>query len=114
MSVQTSVEVTIASVEVLDDYRIGVTMTDPESMAGVEVELTWTEAEKFAAELRDAVAAANRMLAEDHPVHRFGFDVDGPLNPECRAGKCGNCSGDTIDGTDAWVKCTHHCHGVTS
>jgi hypothetical protein len=39
-----------------------------------------------------------------------GFDVDGPVNPECAAGKCRNCEGITMNGRDELVPCTHPCH----
>lgn len=39
-----------------------------------------------------------------------GFDVDGPVHPECRDGKCRNCDGRTLDGRDEMVPCTHACH----
>lgn len=75
MSVEASIVVTLAEVDVADDYRIELRQHEP------NVTYTWTEAEQLANELTGAVAKAREMLAEDFPVPNLertthGFDVD--------------------------------------
>lgn len=81
MAIEVEVPVTVAAVEVSDDYRVEVTVTDPETMTTVTVSLTPTEAEHLGDELFDAAGLALRTAAEDFPVAAVvhGFDVDGPM-----------------------------------
>lgn len=99
----------IAAVEVNDDYRVEL-RTDRKL-----TDYTPDEADKLADELIEAASEARRKFTADHPVgirplHAHGFDADGPVHPECRAGKCGNCDGVAMNGRDEWVPCTHGCH----
>lgn len=99
----------IAAVEVNDDYRVEL-RTDRKL-----TDYSPAEAEKLADELAEAAAVARRKYLADHPgfvrtLHPHGFDTDGPVHPECRQGKCGNCDGQTMDGRDEMVPCTHGCH----
>jgi len=73
MSVTAEITVTLAEVEVTDDYRVEVKLHEP------TVAFTWTEAEQLANELIEAVVEAREALREDFgtPAAPHGFDVDG-------------------------------------
>ena len=88
MSIEAEITVTLAQVEVADDYRIALTMREP------VLELTHTEAEQLAAELLAAVVEARAMLVADFPVENLahGFDV-APICKECEDGHHGACVG---------------------
>ncbi|ALJ20396.1 hypothetical protein [Microbacterium sp. No. 7] len=112
MSIETEIVVTIATVDVADDYRIEVTVTDIDHW-GLEstVALTWGQAEQLIGELQRALVDAEAALREDRPESvSHGFDADGPVHPECVAGKCGNCDGQVLTVHDTWAPCGHPCH----
>ena len=73
MSVTAEITVTLAEVEVTDDYRVAVKLHQP------TMDFEWQEAEQLANELIDAVVEARKALREDFgtPAAPHGFDVDG-------------------------------------
>lgn len=73
MSVTVEITVTLAEVEVTDDYRVELKLHEP------TVAFSWTEAEQLAHELFEAVERAREALREDFgtPAAPNGFDVDG-------------------------------------
>lgn len=79
--------------------------------------LTIAEAKALRYELDVAIAEAS-IGADDlrHEHEPAAFDLatlERHIHPECVAGKCGNCDGQTLTITDEWVPCAHHCHGRT-
>lgn len=72
MSVTAEITVTLAEVEVTDDYRVAVKLHQP------AVDFAWWEAEQLANELIEAVVEARNALREDFgtPAVSHGFDVD--------------------------------------
>lgn len=114
MSITIQVELPVVDVEVTDDYTIAVTVTDPLTHLTAVVALNPTQADELIGMLATAKADAVSKYWEDRgaltPIKAHGFDTDGPVHPECRAGKCRNCDGQTMDGRDQMVPCTHGCH----
>ncbi|WP_137843835.1 hypothetical protein [Microbacterium sp. 2FI] len=90
MSIEASITVTLASVEVDDEYRIALTTHTPRTT------YTWDEATQLANELISAIEDARRMLGEDFPIENFarlaGFDA-APVCRDCSEGKHGACIG---------------------
>ncbi|WP_114587767.1 hypothetical protein [Microbacterium arborescens] len=116
MSITIQVEMPVVDVEVTDDYTVAVTVTDPLTHVTAVVALTPAQASELIDMLTAAKAAAVSKYWEDRgaltPIKAHGFDTDGPVHPECRAGKCGNCDGQTMNGRDEMVPCTHGCHNT--
>lgn len=85
MSIQQSVERTVAAVEVVEDYRVAVDTRRKHTV------LDWAQAEQLAKELLDTVADARRMLAEDTAAssapYEHGFDIDLDLDGSFLAGE---------------------------
>jgi|GEM_PF-2863086 len=76
MSIDTEVTVTLARVEVADDYSVALTVHDLASHADALVGLSWSQAEQLADELREAAAEAAEALRSDRPVIvAHGFDL---------------------------------------
>ena len=74
--------------------------------------LTPTQAHMLAAELVAAAERADDAAEELRHIHEpAAFDVLN-VHPECVAGKCGNCDGETMADDDSMVPCEHHCHGT--
>lgn len=90
--------------------------------------LTPTQARALAAELIRAAGEAERAAEElrhEHEPAAFDYGVlinpltiegsfiipERYVHPECVAGKCGNCDGETMAADDSMVPCEHHCHG---
>lgn len=72
--------------------------------------LTIAEAKAFRSELDRAIAEAERGADElRHEHDPAACDVQ-HIHPECVAGKCGNCDGQTLTIADEWVPCAHQCH----
>lgn len=88
MSIEAQIMITLAEVEVTDDYRIEVKQHAP------AVTYTWSEAEQLANELITAVEDARAALREDFPVPNLAhkFDVL-PICKDCSEGKHGACIG---------------------
>lgn len=79
MSIESEITVELARVEVSDDYRIEVTVTDPDTHTTATVALLWGQAEQLADEIGDALAEADGKLHEDRAaIATHLFDVDGP------------------------------------
>lgn len=97
----------VAAADWTDDCRIRVELRKRSTT------LTIAEAKALRSELDRAIAEAERG-ADDlrHEHEPAAFDVQ-HIHPECAAGKCGNCDGQTLTITDEWVLCAHHCHGRT-
>jgi hypothetical protein len=113
MSITIQVELPVVDVEVTDDYTVAVTVTDPLTHVTAVVALDLEQTTELIAMLRASKLHAISACREDRlarPLHSHGFDTDGPVHPECRQGKCGNCDGQTMDGRDEMVPCTHGCH----
>ncbi|WP_323985918.1 hypothetical protein [Microbacterium plantarum] len=114
MSITIQVELPVVDVEVTNDYTVAVTVTDPLTHTTATVSLDQEQTAEFIGMLQVSKAEALSAYWEDRrarPVTRIhGFDTDGPVHPECRQGKCGNCDGQTMDGRDQMVPCTHGCH----
>lgn len=88
MSITAEITVTLAEVEVTDDYRVELRQHEP------AVTYTWTEAEQLANELITAVEAARAALRDDFPVPNLAekFDVL-PICRDCAEEKHGACIG---------------------
>lgn len=73
MAITAEQTITLAEVEVADDYRVELKQHEQ------TVAYTWEQAEQLAHELFDAVERAREVLREDHgtPAAPHGFDVDG-------------------------------------
>lgn len=73
MAITAEQTITLAEVEVTDDYRVAVKLHQP------TVDFAWWEAEQLANELIEAVVEARNALREDFgtPAAPHGFDVDG-------------------------------------
>ena len=95
----------VAAADVTDDCRVEVQLRKPRQA------LTPTQARELAAEIVRAAGYAERAAEELRHEHEpAAFDVL-EVHPECVAGKCGNCDGQTLTIADEWVPCAHHCHG---
>ena len=95
----------VAAADWTDDCRIRVEMRKRVT------KLTISEAKALRSELDTAIAEAERAADElRHDHEPAAFDVQ-HIHPECVAGKCSNCDGQTLTITDDWVPCTHVCHG---
>jgi len=91
-----------------DDCRIRIVMRKRVT------KLTIAEAKALRSELDVAIAEASIGAGDLRHEHEPApFDVI-HVHPECVAGKCGNCDGQTLTITDEWVPCAHHCHGRNS
>lgn len=100
MSIEASIVVTIAEVEVTDDYRVQVRMHKRRT------DFSPDEAVQFADEIMRAVLEVQEADEQDFP-RAHGFDV-APSCRECREGKHGACNGDAlVESADAVevVKC---------
>lgn len=98
MSIEAEIVVTLAEVEVTDDYRVAIALRERVTV------LDLSQAEQLAAELVDAVAEAQKAAAEDFPPVRPGevhaFDI-APTCRECTEGKHGACTGiAVVDGDE--------------
>lgn len=90
MSIKIETTVTLAEVEVNDEY--GVTLRQRRKRIGYTPE----EAERLADELRARAAEAREKLAADaHETTVHGFDI-APICRECAEGKHGACNGEAI------------------
>jgi hypothetical protein len=81
MSIEAEVTVTIAAVEITDEYQVG--LSTPESRKHLTA-LTVDEARRLADELYEAARDAEAKLQEDRrrwadSTAQHGFDVDGPV-----------------------------------
>lgn len=95
----------IASADFTDDCRVKIWLRKRVT------KLTIAEAKALRSELDRAIAEAERGAEELRHEHEpAAFDVQ-HIHPECVAGKCDNCDGQTLTITDEWVQCGHHCHG---
>ena len=95
----------VAAADWTDDCRIRVELKKRVS------KLTIAEAKAFRSELDVAIAEAEKGADELRHEHEpAAFDL-AAIHPECVAGKCGNCDGQTLTITDEWVPCDHLCHG---
>jgi len=95
----------VAAADWTDDCRIRVELKKRVT------KLTIAEAKAFRVELDAAIAEASKGAEELRHDHvPASFDI-AAIHPECVAGKCGNCDGQTLTITDEWVLCAHHCHG---
>lgn len=115
MSVQRDIPTTIATVELGDEYDVILTVTDPLTGDQATTSLTMREAADFVQEIAMVLAQARDtcivdLAARTHTAAAHAFDVDWAIHPECAAGKCGNCDGETMDARDQMVPCTHRCH----
>lgn len=99
----------VAAADWTDDCRVRVELRKRVTKLSIE------EAVLFRAELDAAIAEAQRgadQLRHEHElaaVDRIGIAV----HPECVAGKCGNCDGETMAADDSMVPCEHSCHWET-
>lgn len=85
MAIETEVTVTLAAVDVGDDYNVEVTVTDPLSRGSATISLTWAQAVRFADELLGAVGDATVAVREDsRPGVLHGFETP-PLSEWERA-----------------------------
>lgn len=117
MSITAEITVTLAEVEVTDDYRVELRQHEP------AVTYTWTEAEQLANELITAVEAARAALVEDFPVPNLAekFDVL-PICKDCSEEKHGACIGSAyvenefeVDEVECGCsKVDHQVHGSAS
>lgn len=98
----------IAAADWTDDCRVRIELRKR------TMTLTIAEAKALRSELDVAIAEAC-IGADDlrHEHEPSAFDVI-HVHPECAAGKCGNCDGQTLTITDEWVPCAHLCHGRTA
>ena len=95
----------VAAADWTDDCRIRIQLRKPVT------KLTISEAKAFRSELDTAIAEAERAADDLRREHEpAAFDVQ-HIHPECVAGKCSNCDGQTLTITDEWVPCAHVCHG---
>lgn len=82
MSIQAEVTVTLATVEVTDQYQVGITVTDPVTMQQATIGLTLEQADQLADEIQSAASEAMSAFWEDRGNRvismRHGFDTDGP------------------------------------
>ncbi|MDQ1174196.1 hypothetical protein QE430_002503 [Microbacterium testaceum] len=83
MSIETQVTLTLASVEVGNDYDVELTVTDPLTTIEVTTSLTPDQAAQLADELRDRAAAARESRAVDDVARAearmtHAFDIDAP------------------------------------
>lgn len=98
----------VAEAQVSDDCRVQLWVGDLRHNRTAM--LTASQARLLAAELIRGAREAERAAAElVRPITQSGFDMD-YVHPECIAGKCSNCDGETLTVDDAWVPCDHHCH----
>ncbi|WP_374978127.1 hypothetical protein ACEYYH_10625 [Microbacterium trichothecenolyticum] len=96
MSIEEEQIITLATVEVAEDYRVLLTVTD------LDTPFTHSQTEALIAELQDALDDARRMLEEDYPIldpdtvaevrASHGFDV-APICRECQERKHTACTG---------------------
>lgn len=94
----------VAAADFTDDCRIRLELKKRVT------KLTIAEAKALRSELDLAIAEASRGADELRQEHEpAAFDVQ-HIHPECAAGKCGNCDGQTLTITDEWVPCAHPCH----
>lgn len=83
MSIETQVTLTLASVELGNDYDVELTVMDPLTTIEVTTSLTPDQAAQLADELRDRAAAAREARAVDDVARAearltHAFDVDVP------------------------------------
>ena len=99
----------VAAADWTDDCRIRIEMRKRVT------KLTIAEAKVLRSELDVAIAeasiGADDLRHEHEPAAVDLATVAVSIHPECVAGKCGNCEGQTLAITDEWVPCAHHCHG---
>ncbi|MBD8218234.1 hypothetical protein IFU40_06250 [Microbacterium sp. CFBP 13617] len=84
MSIETDITVTLAKVEVGDDYDVELTTTDPLTGDQATISLTPAQAGELADELRLTAATANEARAVDDVARvdataTHGFDIDWPV-----------------------------------
>ncbi|MGX5770807.1 hypothetical protein ACWKWN_08655 [Microbacterium trichothecenolyticum] len=99
MSIEEEQIITLATVEVAEDYRVLLTVTD------LDTPFTHSQTEQLIAELQEALDDARRMLEDDYPIldpdtvaevrAAHGFDV-APICRECKETKHGACDGQAI------------------
>lgn len=95
----------VAAADWTDDCRVAVQMRKRRQL------FTISEAKAFRSEFDRAIAEAERGADELWREHEpAAFDLQ-HIHPECVAGKCGNCDGETMAADDSMVPCEHHCHG---
>lgn len=94
----------VAAADWTDDCRVRVELKKRIT------KLTPTEARAFRTELDAAISEAEKAAEELRHEHQPArFDVI-PVHPECVAGKCANCDGQTMAADDSMVPCEHFCH----
>lgn len=104
MSIEAQITVTLASVEVGDDYRVNLTTHETDMF------LTWSEAEQLANELIEAVEQARAMLRDDFPIPgdpawveaHHTFDIL-PICRDCAEGKHLACIGSAFVEVDSEI-----------
>lgn len=89
MAIESYVTVTLASVELGNDYDAELTATDPMTMMEAKTSLTPDQADALAVELRAVAARARSARAEDDSTRaservRHAFDVSAPTGREHR------------------------------
>lgn len=119
MTVQRDIPITIASVELGDQYDVVLTIADPLTGQQATTALTMREAADYVQEIAEVLAQARDtcivdLAARTHTTVAHGFDIDWAIHPECAAGKCRNCDGETMDVRDQMVPCAHRCHTETA
>lgn len=101
----------VAAADFTDDCRVKIWLRKRVT------KLTIAEAKALRSELNVAIAeasiGADDLRHEHEPAAVDLASVAVSIHPECVAGKCGNCEGQTLTITDEWVPCAHHCHGRT-
>lgn len=101
----------VAAADWTDDCRVRVELRKR------VMNLTLTEARAFLAEFAAALGEAEHAFGELHrevvPAAIDRLSSAYAIHPECAAGKCGNCDGETMAADDSMVPCEHPCHWET-
>jgi polyhydroxyalkanoate synthesis regulator phasin len=115
MSIEQTRTVEVLSVEVLDDYTIGIKVEDLQTHTVATVALSAEEAQQHVDEVLARISEATSKFWEDREAqgalmitHRFDLPRRTDrvvLCPACRAEKCNTCDGRAVDEWDRIVQC---------